>query len=117
MEWAKRDGEYESAEIRDQAIEAVLTAICLELCRTSITLETETQPALLVAGSWMGGMLGVESDTTDEVARTMFERGRELRNHLAAQIGLPRHASIDELRERWAEQGIEMDRNEDVVAD
>lgn len=39
----------------------------------------------------------------------MYERSVELRSHIQKMIGWPRHASVDELRERWAEEGVTID--------
>lgn len=89
-----------------EALNFALQMICRELIHLGITLEQEVQPATKVLGQWVGGVIGTGTTCDEEIARTMYERGSELRAHIIGTIGWPHHTPIAELRERWADEAV-----------
>jgi hypothetical protein len=80
LEWCK--------DVPD-ALPYVLQCICLELCRTSITVEDELQPANLVMGALVGGLFGIGKTATDETILKLHQQAERLRYRIVSQIGLP----------------------------
>jgi hypothetical protein len=63
-------GDFDNLTLGDDkqtALSYVLQAIALELMATSIKLETETAPALAVVGAVIGGLLGIDNTSTEEL--------------------------------------------------
>lgn len=79
---------------RDDFIEYLLVAICRELLETSVKLNQEVSPALQVLGQWSGGILGTGTVAEDEISLCMYQRGRELREHITKTIGWPVARSV-----------------------
>lgn len=83
---------------KQTALSYVLQALALELMATSIKLETETAPALAVAGAVIGGLLGIGNTSPEKLMIAMHERAAGIREHIRHTIGINCGSSCEAYR-------------------